>query len=310
MNPAIQTHALSRRFRRHWAVRDLSLQVDRGAFYALVGPSGAGKTTTLSMLLGLLSPSTGEGEVLGRSVHQLGPADRARIGYLPEQSDLPEWMRLTQFLDYLRPLYPGWDDALCARLIEHMELPMEQKLRTFSRGMRQKASLLTRLAYRPELLVMDEPFAGVDPLTRDQLVEGLLTLGSDSELTVFVCSHDLDEIERLIDHVGFLSNGSLLLSEELAALQQRFRELEVTLDQPVNGAAAQRPEHWLSLETAGRTVRIVHSQYPGDESSQKEVRARFPGARQIQANPMSLRSVFIALSRGGGPQSTQEPSHE
>ncbi len=232
MKNAIETERLFRRFGRTEAVRDLTLEVPEGSIYAFLGPNGAGKTTTIKVLMNILQPSAGRTAALGTDSRRLRPADLARIGYVSENQKLPDWMTTEQLLSFCKPFYPSWDDDFCRKLIEKFDLPVRSKIKTFSRGMKMKIAMVTALAYRPRLLVLDEPFGGLDPLVRDELVHGMLELTGEGEWTIFVSSHDISEIENLADRVGFIRRGRLVLSEQLSTLQERFREMEVILGEP------------------------------------------------------------------------------
>src|SRR5215470_1283300 len=174
MNFAITTQRLCKKFRSVAALADLELEVPEGSIYALVGPNGAGKTTALKVLMNILSPSRGKAEVLGVDSRRLSPRELAVIGYVSENQKMPYWMTVKYFLAYLKPFYPTWDDAAAAELVRQFELPLDRKLGQLSRGMQIKASLVSSLAYQPKLIILDEPFTGLDPLVRDQLIEGLL----------------------------------------------------------------------------------------------------------------------------------------
>jgi ABC-2 type transport system ATP-binding protein len=207
MNNVIETIDLTRRFRRADAVDRLTLQVPVGSIFALVGPNGAGKTTTIKLLMNLIRPSRGSAFVLGTDSRQLGPEQFRRIGYVSENQRLPEWMTPDQLLAYVKPFYPTWDEGLCQKLRGDLGLTAAAPLRTLSRGTRMKAALLSSLAYRPELVVLDEPFTGLDPLVRDQLIHALLELTGEQPLSVLVSSHDIEEIERLADWIGYIDAG-------------------------------------------------------------------------------------------------------
>ncbi len=180
MTNAIETVDLARRFKGHDAVNALTLCVPAGSVFALVGPNGAGKTTTIKMLMNLIRPSGGRATVLGADASRLGPPEFQRIGYVSENQDLPDWMTPDQLLAYVRPFYPTWDRTLCEKLQRDLGLDTHTPLKRLSRGTRMKASLLASLAYRPELLVLDEPFTGLDPLVRDELIRALLELPGES----------------------------------------------------------------------------------------------------------------------------------
>ena len=160
----ISLQNLHKRFRNVDAVQGLTLEVPEGQVTAFLGPNGAGKTTTIKCLLNLHRPDTGTATVLGIDSRQLGPAQFAQLGYVSENMELPLWMTVQQFLDYCRPLYPQWDKAFEAKLLKQFDLPLTSKLKDLSRGMRMKAALLSSLAYRPKLVVLDEPFSGLDPV--------------------------------------------------------------------------------------------------------------------------------------------------
>ena len=207
MANAISTLGLSKRFRRMDALQDLTLEVPEGSVFALVGTNGAGKTTTIKTVMNIHKPTAGHATVLGTDSRQLGPRQFERIGYVSENQEMPDWMTVGYFLDYLKPFYPAWDDGRAAELIKQFQLPRDRKLKHLSRGMRIKAALASSLAYHPQLLVLDEPFGGLDPLVRDEVIEGLLD--SAGETTIFISSHDLAEIESFATHIGYLADGRL-----------------------------------------------------------------------------------------------------
>ncbi len=193
MNNAIRTENLVKKFGRVEALRGLDLAVPEGAVYALVGPNGAGKTTVIKILMNIFGATRGRAEVLGLESTRLRGQHFSSIGYVSENQELPEWMRLDSFLAYLRPFYPSWDRKLEDELVSQFDLPLDRKLRNLSRGMRMKAALASALAYHPKLIVLDEPFTGLDPLVRDELIQGLLERAEES--TILISSHDLAGIE-------------------------------------------------------------------------------------------------------------------
>jgi ABC-2 type transport system ATP-binding protein len=296
--PVIETQALSKRFGRTWALRDVDLEIPQGALYALLGPNGAGKTTLLKILMGLARPTSGEAALRGRETRRLSTAERARIGYVAEGQRLPEWMTLAQLERYLRPLYPRWDATLADQLRDRFRLPSRRKLRKLSRGERMKAALLVSLAPRPDILIMDEPFTGMDALVKDELVSGLLELAGDGAWTVLVCSHDIGRLELLADHVGFLDRGRLILSEPVELLTERFRRVEVTLGPGALAAPEELPPTWLSPKRSGQRLTFVSCDH-GVDGWEADVRANIPGAREIRAEPASLREVFVTLAAEG-----------
>jgi len=292
----IETKNLTRRFGRTEAVHGLDLAVPAGSVFALLGPNGAGKTTTIKLLMNLLRPTAGEARVLGVDARRLGEREFAQIGYVSENQQLPLWMTVRQLLDYCRPFYPTWDRDLEKTLLAQFALPEERKLKHLSRGMLMKAALLSSLAYRPKLLVLDEPFSGLDALVREEFVRGVLEVSASGDWTVFVSSHDIDEVERLCDHVALLDHGRLQFSETTEVLQARFRRVEVTL-QGGEAKLSALPASWLGVERAGGLVRFVESRYER-RATEQACRERFPEAA-VTAQPMSLREIFLVLARAG-----------
>ncbi len=291
----IQTESLSRRYGRTEAVHDLTLSVPEGAVFAFVGPNGAGKTTTIKTMMNILEPSSGRATVLGTDSRRLGPAEFRQIGYVSENQDLPTWMTIKDLLDYCAPFYPTWDAAFAEDLRRRLDLPPGRKLKDFSRGMRMKAALLSSLAYRPKLLVLDEPFAGLDALVRDEFIQGILELAEQSQWSVFISSHDIDEVERLADWIGVINEGRLYLAEPVASLVGRFRQVEATFE---GEAAVPRPlpEHGLSAEAAGHTLRLVDAR-AGEPGGEDRVRRALGGAARVEFSPMPLKAIFMALAR-------------
>jgi ABC-2 type transport system ATP-binding protein len=290
---AIRTCDLSKSFRHTHAVEKLNLEIPEGAIFALVGPNGAGKTTAIKTLMNILRPSAGSAEVLGTDSRRLGPEQFAQIGYVSENQELPLWMTVDYFMSYLKPFYPDWDDAWAEELLGQLDLPRGRRLRDLSRGMRIKAALASSLAYHPKLIVLDEPFSGLDSLVRDELIESLLDRCAGA--TVMISSHDLAEIETFASHIGYLDGGSLRFSEEMTSLGARFREIEITFDDPPP-LLTPWPQEWLNPTTSAAVLRFVDSQFHA-ESTPEEIRRTFPSARAVSVNPLPLRAIFVSLAK-------------
>ncbi|CAN5880758.1 hypothetical protein BH23GEM9_BH23GEM9_26070 [soil metagenome] len=293
---AIEVAGLTHRYGRVVALTDVSLAVPEGAVYALLGPNGAGKTTLVQILIGLLRPRAGRVEVLGTAQASLRAEDRARIGYVAEGQRLPRWMRLRELEAYLAPLYPGWDPSLADDLRRRFRLDPERRVGRLSRGEQMKAALLCALAPRPRLLLMDEPFTGMDALVKDELVRGLLGAAAGEGTTVLISSHDLAELETLADWVGFLDRGRLLLSEPMEALRGRFRRVELVAA-PGTAAMLDLPPGRLLEERAGQRVSFLVSD-PGDVV-EADLRRRLGGAVHVEVRGATLREIFVALAQEG-----------
>lgn len=295
MKPIIEIRDLRKRFKKTLAVDGLNLSVPEGAVMAFLGPNGAGKTTTIKCLLNIHTPDAGSVSILGLDSRRLGPDAFRQIAYVSENQELPLWMTVRQFLDYCRPMYPSWDVAFAAKLLRQFDLPTNVKLKALSRGMRMKAALLGSLAYRPKLVVLDEPFSGLDPLVRDEFIRGMLELTENEGWTVFVSSHDIAEVERMADRVAILHRGKLQLEESTEDLQKRFRTVEIVLNGGTE-SATQLPDNWLNVEIAGRVMRFTDARFDQNELNGAVARY-FPAAKQFNASPMTLREIFVALAR-------------
>jgi ABC-2 type transport system ATP-binding protein len=293
MSDPIRIAGLTKKFRRTPVLKGIDLTVPRESVFALIGPNGAGKTTTIKIAMNILRPTAGRAEILGIDSRRLAGRDFTRIGYVSENQEMPDWMTVDYFLRYLRPFYPAWDDALAAQLIGRFNLPGGRKLKHLSRGMRMKAALASSLAYRPEVIVLDEPFTGLDPLARDEFIEGLLERSQNT--TVFISSHDLADIETFASHIAYLEDGRIQFSEELSALADRFREIEITFD-AAPPLPPDLPASWLRPESSAAVIRFTDSRYDAARTN-AEIRARFPGVRDISATPMPLRSIFVTVAK-------------
>ena len=185
---------------------------------------------------------------------------------------------------------------MCRQLIRQFELPLNRKIKTFSRGMKVKAALLSSLSYRPELVILDEPFTGLDALVRDEFIRGLLELSGRSQWTILVASHDIDEVERLADWVGVIDKG-----EEAAGGAHRLASgpLPSVRGHPGAGPGAAGeplPDSWLLAERAGQVVRFVDSRYR-EKAGDQAIRSSLPGLKDLTVRPMSLKAIFLALAR-------------
>ena len=221
--PIIDVSELTRRFGATTALMSVSLSLPRGAVYGLVGANGAGKTTLIKHLLGLLRPDSGSVRVFGLDPVADPVAVLSRIGYLSEENDLPGWMRVDELIRYSRAFYPAWDDAYAEQLRQTFALDPAAKIKTLSKGQKARAGLLIALAYRPQLLVLDEPSSGLDPIVRRDILGAVLRTIADEGRTVLFSSHLLEEVEQVADHVTMISRGAIVLSGPLAAIKESHR---------------------------------------------------------------------------------------
>jgi ABC-2 type transport system ATP-binding protein len=289
----IQANNLHKRFGRHEALRGLSLTVTEGSAYALIGQNGAGKTTTIRVLMNILEAERGSAMVLGVDSRHISPRELEQIGYVSENQEMPRGLTVADYLDYLRPFYPSWDKDLEASILRRLRLPSDRRIGDLSHGMRMKMALACALPYRPKLLILDEPFGGLDPLVRDEFLESLLQQAG--EMTVLISSHDLPEIEGFTTHVGFLDEGRLLFEESITDLDARFREVHITLDREAAPPAGM-PREWLNVRASGNVLMFVDSGF-SEHRFGIEIGALNGSVRNVDTRPMGLRSIFTALAK-------------
>jgi ABC-2 type transport system ATP-binding protein len=269
--------------------------------------------------MNMIHPTSGSATILDRPTTTLTGSDFTRIAYASENQELPDWMTVGQFLSYLKGFYPAWDDTT---LVQQLELPLDRKLKNLSRGMLMKAALASILAFNPEIILLDEPFSGLDPLVRDELIDALMArvrprslagtealavTPASSRPTILISSHDLAEVESFATHIGFLHQGKLLFAEELSTLTARFRGVTVTLGQPVLGQplpfltrTGTPPDSWLLLESTPTAARFVHI-HADTQPVLDQIATVFPSPTPhiVEIAPLTLRDIFLALAKSG-----------
>jgi ABC-2 type transport system ATP-binding protein len=221
--PVVYVSELTRRFGATTALASVSVSMPRGAVHGLVGANGAGKTTLIKHVLGLLRAESGSVRVFGLDPIADPVAVLSRIGYLSEENDLPGWMRVEELIRYSRAFYPAWDAAYAEELRQTFALDPMAKIKNLSKGQKARAGLLIALAYRPELLVLDEPSSGLDPIVRRDILGAVIRTIADEGRTVLFSSHLLEEVEQVADHVTMISHGRIVLSAPLAVLKESHR---------------------------------------------------------------------------------------
>ena len=219
----IEISELTRRFGPKTALDSVSVSMPRGAVYGLVGANGAGKTTLIKHILGLLRAESGSVRIFGLDPVADPVGVLSRIGYLSEENDVPGWMRVDELIRYSRAFYPAWDDAYAEELRQAFTLDPSAKIRNLSKGQKARVGLLVALAHRPELLVLDEPSSGLDPIVRRDILGAVMRTIADEGRTVLFSSHLLEEVEQVADHVTMISEGRIVLSGPLEAIKQSHR---------------------------------------------------------------------------------------
>jgi ABC-2 type transport system ATP-binding protein len=287
--PVIETNDLSKRYGRVEAVRGLSFSVKPHQITAFLGLNGAGKSTTIRMLLGMIRPSSGTGLVLG---HRIDDAKenvllRRKVAYVSENKQLYDYMTVEQIIRFTRPFYPDWSVDKERKLLSAYELPPERRIKSLSKGMRTKVALLLALARKPELLILDEPSEGLDPIGIELMLESLVAQNAEGT-TVFFSSHQIPEVERIADHVCMLHRGSLVLDTSLDTMRESYRQIDLVFpslpnERDVRMAGVER------IHASGRQMRVVVSK----NADMVVERAHDLHASSVEVSPVSLREIFL-----------------
>ena len=286
--PVIDVNDLSRTFGRKQALEGVSFQATAGLVYGLVGANGAGKTTLLKHLLGLLRAETGSVRVFGLDPVRDPVGVLSRVGYLSEERELPEWMRIDELMAYTQAFHRTWDASYARELLETFGLDPAKTIKELSKGMRAQAGLLVAVAHRPELLILDEPSSGLDAVVRRDIIDAIVRTVTDDGRTVIFSSHLLDEVERMSDHVTMLHDGRVTLSGALDDVRQGYQRSRLQFAEhfdhpPVLDAA-------LAIEGGGRLWSVVHNEPP--DRFQHAVRAL--GGEVFESRNATLEEIFLA----------------
>jgi ABC-2 type transport system ATP-binding protein len=282
---------LSRTFGAKKALNDVSFTVKRGTVFGLVGENGAGKSTLLKHILGLWRAEEGNVRVFDLDPVAAPTAVLGRIGYLSEQPDLPGWMRVDELLRYTRAFYPKWDIQYAEELREQFGLDPAARVKTLSKGQHAKLGLIAAQAHRPDLLLLDEPSSGLDPIVRRDILEAIIRTVTDEGRTVIFSSHLLDEIERVSDHLAMLHRGTLRLCEPLDAVKARHRRIALRFEVPQVEAPKVRGA--VSVSGTGRAWTVIGDPAQIDRAGI----ARNFGVTIVDEAPASLDEIFVAYSR-------------
>jgi ABC-type multidrug transport system ATPase subunit len=286
--PVIDIRGLERSFGAKAALDGVTLAVPRGTVFGLVGVNGAGKTTLIRHVLGLLKAQRGSVSVLGRDPVADPVGVLARVGYLSEENDLPGWMRVGELLRYTRAFYPNWDDAYAEQLRQSFALDPAARIKSLSKGQKARAGLLIALAYRPELLVLDEPSSGLDPVVRHDILGAIIRTIAEEGRTVVFSSHLLEEVERVSDHVTMLHAGRIVFSAALDDIKATHRRLTLRFEKPRSGPPV--VPGVVSWKGSGQEW-TAYSETPPDVV---QALLRDTGGRVVDERIPSLDEIFVA----------------
>ncbi len=292
MSNAIVTERLTKYYGRQRVVDDLSLRVPYGTVYGLLGRNGAGKSTTIKMLLGLVHPDRGRSELLGEDTAALCPATRARIAYLAEGHPLYRWMTVGQTVRFVKSFYPRWNGPLVEQILDHFELPQRKKLRHLSRGQLAQVALALSVAPDPDLLILDDPTIGLDTVVRRDFLESMIQIIQRRGRTILFSSHILSDVERVADRIGVLVDGVLRVDCPTDEFKQAVKKIVLQFDgtppdfPACAGLVAARP--------VGTRLELIVVR-PGDEHWERIERLK---PRSQEVIDLNLEDAFIEYTRG------------
>ena len=287
----VEIESLTRRFGAKDALADVSLAVKPGIVFGLVGENGAGKTTLIKHVLGLFKAQTGRVRVFGLDPVADPPGVLGRVGFLSEERDLPDWMRVGELMRYTQAFYPKWDEAYAAALLKTFDLDPKQGIKTLSRGQRAQTGLLVALAHRPDLLVLDEPSSGLDPVVRRDILGAIVRTVADEGRTVLFSSHLLDEVERVADEAAMIHRGRVALCGPLDQIKKSHHRLTLHFAEPQGGPPSLAGA--LSCEGAGREWTFLCN---GAMAELKRAAAAL-GAQVVEEAVPSLEEIFVAQAK-------------
>jgi ABC-2 type transport system ATP-binding protein len=297
-NSVITTSGLTRYFGSKCAVDQVTLTVPRGSVFALLGRNGSGKSTLVRMLLGLLEPTRGSATVLGEDCRNIQPDTRGRIAYIAEGHPLIDWMRVGQLESFQKGFYPDWDSKLFTAVIEHFDLSASSRAGKLSRGQRAGVSLALALSSRPELLIMDDPALGLDPVARRTLLETMILVTRDAGHTIFFTSHVLDDVERVADHIAIIDRSVLRVSCPVETFFARLQRLLLDFTAPPPRLPAF--PGLLEARRQQNQLRLTIANY-GPEA-EKIIESL--GAISVTQAPLTLEDAVIAYLGRRGEQSS------
>jgi len=295
--PVISTRGLTRYFGARPAVYELNLEVPRGGVFALLGRNGSGKTTTIRMLLGLLEPTRGEGAILGYDTRALPPEARARIGYLTEEHQVYSWMTVRQCGEFQSHFYPAWSEKTFRGITGHFGLRPTAQVKSLSRGERAGLCLALTLAPEPELLILDDPAMGLDPVARRSLIESMVYLTRRADRTIFFSSHQLSDVERVADYIAVLDHAVLRAACPLEAFRNSVRQVRLRF--PGTPPPLPKIPGLLQAFRSEGELRLTCIHYNG--ATEAALRGLAP--IQMEPVPLSLEDAFISYLGDRGEKS-------
>jgi ABC-2 type transport system ATP-binding protein len=280
---------LKKKYGDYEAVRGLNLSVQAGSVCAFLGQNGAGKSSTIKMLLGMIHPTSGNGSIFGHRIDKERESllIRQKAAFVAEDKRLYDYMTVREIIHFTKSFFPSWDQALETQLLERFELPPQRKVRQLSKGMRTKLALLLGFARGCELLILDEPTEGLDPVAIEEVLQIVVSLAAEGT-TVFFSSHQIAEVEQVADHVLMIDRGRLVLDASMDRIKEQYRQIQAVFPDPVEERDLRLPGIE-KVHLVGKTATFVASR--NVESIVEHVRMLRAGS--VDVLPISLKEIFL-----------------
>lgn len=295
MNEILRVENLSKAFGRKSVLREFSLRLEKGKVYGLLGKNGEGKTTLIRIIMGIIPSDSGEMFYKGQKIKFNDSGYKKEIGYIPEDSFFFRWMRISELLDFNSAFYPAWNAKKAEDYLERFLLRRAAKIGQLSRGMKLKLGLAMALAAKPELLILDDPTSGIDVPTRQDFLKDIIAELSDAGTTILFSTHLVHELERIVERLGILQGGRLILEEDYQKVKSLTQRISLTFEAPL-------PKEW-GFEGILQEKRDSHrcelTVYPWDEEKEKRVRALGPA--MLEKEPLALEEIFVSFISPGEP---------
>lgn len=290
-NLIIKATNLSKKYDNNtFALNNLDINVNEGSVYGLLGQNGAGKSTLLRIIMSLLKPTSGNIDVLGVNPLEMNKSIKQQIGYSSDSMQLIPWLKVGEMLNYNGAFYDTWDVPYVEQWVKRLDLPLNKRVFSLSRGNRQKLALIMAIGHRPKLLVLDEPAGGLDPLARKDFLESMIELINESGTTVIISSHLLTDLERISDSIGLIANGKMQIEMELEMLKNSTKQVRIATK---NNVLEPKLKDILKMQKTEHSITMTFKNWNNDKI--KELKTLFPDAI-IDITHLSLEEIFLAYT--------------
>lgn len=290
----LKTTNLRKSFKKNEVLKDINLEIKKGTIYGFLGKNGAGKTTTIKCLLGLFRPSKGYCHVLGSNSIDLDENIKSKIGYIPQNNELIKWMNVGQLLNYTKVFYSAWDDKLSDMLLDRFELGKKENVNKLSPGKAQALAVVITLSFKPEILVLDEPIAALDPESRRNFFKTIGEITAENGITILISSHITSDIERMVDTVGIIKDGVIKFENSIDNLKETVKRAHIVPQSNGKLPEANGISNCLNYEVVDKMGIALLKDY--DQNLKGEIEKKYKV--KMTLFDLNLEEIFLALHKG------------